>query len=170
MTIRALTLIVASVLTLSGSAAAQAAPGNSGSRLTLRGLDGREHEVTAKELGGFAHVDTSVDAHDVNGRYGGVSLVDLLSLVGAPRGDSLRGKALTTYIVVQASDGYRVVFSLAELAPGFTDRIAILADSRNGAPLSSDEGPYRLIVPDEKRPARWARQVVRIELRSAAVP
>jgi hypothetical protein len=91
----------------------------------------------------------------------------LLTLVGAPHGDSLRGAALTTYIVVQAADGYRVVFSLAEFDPGFTDRIAILVDSRNGAPLPPDKGPYRLIVPDEKRPARWARQVLRFELRSA---
>ena len=167
---RTLALILLSLVALNGPADAQSAPNSSGARLTLRGLDGQEHEVTAKEFARFTRVDTSVSAHRVSGRYSGVSLSDLLTLVGAPRGDSLRGKALTTYVVVQAADGYRVVFSLAEFDPGFTDRIAILVDSRNGAPLPADEGPYRLIVPDEKRPARWARQVVRIELRSAPAP
>lgn len=47
---------------------------------------------------------------------------------------------------------------------------AILADTRDGKPLDAHEGPYRIIVPGEKRPGRWVRQVQRIELRFAAPP
>jgi hypothetical protein len=39
-----------------------------------------------------------------------------------------------------------------------------LADAKNGALLDSTEGPFQIIAPDEKRPARWAKWVVRIRL------
>ena len=70
-------------------------------------------------------------------------------------------------MTIEATDGYRVLFSLAELDPGFTDRVVILADRVSGQPLPASEGPYRLIVPGEKRPARWAGQVTRITLSRA---
>ena len=69
------------------------------------------------------------------------------------------GKALTTYLLVKAADGYQVVFALPELDPGFTDRVIFLADRRDDKPLSPKEGPLRIIVPGEKRQARWVRQV-----------
>jgi hypothetical protein len=84
--------------------------------------------------------------------------------VNAPLGDSLRGRSLGTFVTVEATDGYRVLFSIAELDARFTDRVVIVADAKDGRPLPAAEGPYRLIVPGEKRPARWARQVVRITL------
>ncbi len=146
---------------------AHVASAQSAGKLTLRGLDGHDHVVTAAEWSKLARVDTTVSAHRVSGRYSGVLLTDLLALVHTPLGDSLRGKALATYVVVVAADKYRVVFSPAEFDPGYSDRIAIVADRKDGAPLAADEGPYHLIVPGEKRPARWAKQVVRIEVRTA---
>jgi hypothetical protein len=132
--------------------------------LALRGLDGRERAVSAADLSRLARHDTTVSAHDVKGRYSGVALMDVLALIDAPRADSLRGRSLATYVLVEAADGYRVLFSIAELESGFTDRVVILADQKDGRPLPATEGPYRLIVPGEKRPARRVRQVVRISL------
>ena len=66
---------------------------------------------------------------------------------------------ITTYVLVTAADNYQTVFAVAELDPGFTDRVIFLADQRDGKPLSSTEGPLRIIVPGEKRHARWVRQV-----------
>ena len=63
------------------------------------------------------------------------------------------------YVMVSASDGYRVVFALAEFDPDFTDRIVILADRRDGHALAPPEGPFRLVVAEEKRHARWVREV-----------
>jgi hypothetical protein len=88
--------------------------------------------------------------------------------VGAPSGDALRGKELADYVVVDARDGYRVVFALAEFDAGYSDRIALLADRVDGKAIDSTTGPLRLVVPDEKRPARWVRQVTRITLMRAA--
>ena len=91
---------------------------------------------------------------------------DLLTRVGVPAGDGLRGRELAAAVVVTGADDYRVVFGVAEFDPGFTDRIAILADKRNGIALAGDEGPFQLILTGEKRPARWVRQVVSIEVQT----
>jgi hypothetical protein len=53
---------------------------------------------------------------------------------------------------------------LTLLDAGFMDRLTFLAYEKNGAPLDSTEGPFRLIAVGEKRPARWVRGVVRISL------
>ena len=112
---------------------------------------------------------TTVEAsdHGKPGTWQGVAFDELLKQAGAPLGDALRGGKLASYLVVGATDGYRVVFSLAEFDAAFGATRAILADTRDGKPLDAHEGPFRLVVPDEKRPGRWVRQVERIELRSA---
>ena len=66
---------------------------------------------------------------------------------------------MALYLLVEAADGYRVVFALPELDPAFTERMVLLADHRDGQPLTTTEGPLRLVVPDDKRHARWVRQV-----------
>jgi DMSO/TMAO reductase YedYZ molybdopterin-dependent catalytic subunit len=60
-----------------------------------------------------------------------------------------------------------VVFSLAELDSSFTDRIVILAYESEGKRLSHSKGPFRLIVPGEKKPARSSMQVVEFVVRYA---
>ena len=91
--------------------------------------------------------------------FTGVALVDLLRLAGVPLGTELRGGNMALYLLVDAADDYRVVFALPELDPAFTERVVLLADHRDGQPLAAAEGPLRLVVPDEKRHARWVRQV-----------
>src|SRR5215472_13876222 len=44
--------------------------------------------------------------------YEGVSIAELLHLVGVPQGENLRGTAMASYVLAEASDGYRVVFSV----------------------------------------------------------
>jgi hypothetical protein len=68
------------------------------------------------------------------------------------------------YVLVKARDGYAAVFALPEFDAGFTDRVILLADRRDGHPLDAVEGPLRLVVPDEKRRARWVRQVIDIQV------
>ena len=119
----------------------------------------------------FAHLPrTSVQVHEHAGTavtYTGVLLRDIVAAAGVPLGDQLRGDRLALYLVVDAADGYRVVFALPELDAAFTDRVVLVADRRDEQPLSATEGPLRLIVPDEKRHARWIRQVVAITIRRA---
>ena len=89
----------------------------------------------------------------------------ILERAGVPRGEKLRGKALRAIVVITASDGYQVVFTLADTDPAFTDRVIILADRKDGKPLPEKEGPFRIVVPSEKRPARWIRNVKTIAIK-----
>jgi hypothetical protein len=66
--------------------------------------------VTAADLVAMPRITVTVAAVT----YGGVLLDDVLKRAGVPTGSSLRGKALTTYILVEAQDGYQVAFSLGE--------------------------------------------------------
>ena len=142
----------------------------SAASVELIGRSGAVRSVSAAELAGMTRREVQATSHQVTGTFAGVPISDLLALVGAPRGDSLRGPALATYVQVEAADGYRVVFALAELDPGFTDRVVLLADRKDGAPLTARDGPFQLVVPGEKRPARWVRQVRRIRVVTATPP
>jgi DMSO/TMAO reductase YedYZ molybdopterin-dependent catalytic subunit len=113
---------------------------------------------------------TTVTRKDHDGKehtYSGVILADLLKKAGATLGADLKGKNLIKYILVTAADNYQVVFALAELDKAFTDRTIILADQVDGKPLPAGEGPFRIIVQDEKKPARCIREVVSIQVLSA---
>lgn len=74
---------------------------------------------------------------------------------------------MSLYLLVEAADGYRVVFALPELDAAFTDRKVYLATRRDGKALTDKEGPFRIVVPDDKRPARWVRQVTALRIRQA---
>jgi hypothetical protein len=114
--------------------------------------------LSATDEGG--HTDT----------YAGVSLRDLLTKLGAPAGTAIRGKAMLAYIIVGATDNYHVLFTLPELDPSYTDHIVLIADTRNGTAIGPESGPYRLIVPFEKRQARWVKNATDITLTNAPLP
>ena len=69
-----------------------------------------------------------------------------------------------TWVVVEAADGYRAAFALAELDPAFIDRVILLADHRDGKSLAAKDGPLQIIVPGEKKHARWVKQVIRLKV------
>jgi hypothetical protein len=71
-----------------------------------------------------------VNPHDKKTeKYEGVALEEILRKAGVPQGDALRGPAMATYVLAEAADGYRVVFSLAELDAGIADSEVIVADA-----------------------------------------
>jgi DMSO/TMAO reductase YedYZ molybdopterin-dependent catalytic subunit len=102
-------------------------------------------------------------------KYEGVALEEILRKAGVPQGDALRGPAMATYVLAEAADGYRVVFSLAELDAGIADSEVIVADTMEGTPLGDKLGPFRLVAPHEKRPARWVRMLRSITVVRATV-
>lgn len=96
--------------------------------------------------------------------YEGVLLSELLKRAGVPGGADLRGNAVATYLLASASDGYQVVFSLAEVDPGFTNNDVIVADTVDGKPLFAYQGPFRIVAPKDTRGARSIRMLQRIEV------
>jgi hypothetical protein len=93
--------------------------------------------------------------------YSGASFVEVLKAGGLllDSGMARIREIVKTTVVVDAADGHRAVSSLAELYPGFLDRVTLLADTKDKRPLPPGEGPFRIIVPSEKRRGRWVSQV-----------
>jgi DMSO/TMAO reductase YedYZ molybdopterin-dependent catalytic subunit len=124
------------------------------------------HPLTldAAALAKLPHVTVQASDHGVNGNWLGVPLSAILSAAGVPLGEALRGKEMALYVRISAADGYRVVYALAELDPQFRAEPVILADRHDGEALGAKEGPLRIIAPTDRRPARWIRQVTRIDV------
>ncbi len=136
-----------------------------GPALTLIGEDGRTRVLARAELLALPQLEVhAVDRDSTGLRFRGPTLRSLLTLVGAPTGQALRGPSLTLVVLAEATDGYRVVYSLAELDEQFGAREAILALTQDGVPLSARDGPYRVVISGERHHARWARQIVRLRL------
>ena len=135
------------------------------SALVVKGEVETPLKLTMHELKAMPVAKVSVKDHDGSSAvYEGVPLHEILKKAGVPEGESLRGPALQLCLVVKAADNYKVVFSLAELDPLFTDKQVLLAFRRNGEALDAKAGPLRLVIPDQKRQARWVRQVTEIEV------
>ncbi len=101
----------------------------------------------------------ALQVDDAPAQFQGVTLASLLSLAGVQLGDKLRGPRMAEALLVEATDGYKAVFALAEVDPAFAVREIILADKRDGKLLDEKEGPLRIVAPGDKRAARWVRQV-----------
>jgi hypothetical protein len=143
------------------------APPAEGNRLLLSA--GPDHAPVALSLADFRalpHVTITVHNGHTNAdeAYSGIPLATLLEKVNAPLGKELHGEAMTSYVIATGSDGYSVVLSLAEVDPEFHAGQVLVADAREGKPLEKN-GPFQLIVSDDKRPARWVHNLVSITLR-----
>jgi len=105
------------------------------------------------------------DRDEKDHTFSGVSLHEILKLAGVTVGKELHGENLSKYLLARAGDGYEVLFSLAELDPEFTNRVVILADQMDGKPLAAGKGPFRIVVPEEKKPARCIFEVTNLIVR-----
>ncbi|HWA94228.1 MAG TPA: hypothetical protein VG844_06470 [Terracidiphilus sp.] len=93
--------------------------------------------------------------------YAGVPLTDLLTPLGVPA--KPHGKDFKLYVVVEGADGYKVVYSAAEVTPDVHDATVLVADTEDGKPIG-DDGPLKLVATGEKRPARWVRNLASISV------
>jgi hypothetical protein len=100
--------------------------------------------------------------------YSGVSLKELLEHAGAGFNPERQQENLATVVVIESVDGPSVVFATAEFDSALTDKRVLLADSKDGKALVAPEGPFRIIVPDEKEPTRWSKQVWAIYIAQVA--
>ena len=155
-------IIFAAIVCWSGAAAAQSARS-----LTVGGEVHSPLTLSAADLAAMPRASAAVaDDHGAKATYDGVPVVEILKRAGAPLGKDLRGPNMTVCVVAGGSDGYKVVFALAEFDPGFTVQVILLADRRDGKPLDAREGPLRLIVPDDRRHARWVRGAVSLTVKN----
>jgi DMSO/TMAO reductase YedYZ molybdopterin-dependent catalytic subunit len=120
--------------------------------------------LSAEDLAKMPRASVRTTNNGIETVYEGVWLHEVLKKAGAPQGGELRGKALASYVLAEAQDGYQVVFSLGELDPSFIDNEILLADTANGKPLFGAQGRFRLVVPKDKPGARSVRMLTRLEV------
>jgi DMSO/TMAO reductase YedYZ molybdopterin-dependent catalytic subunit len=138
-----------------------AAPTTATTRLEIKGSVATPLSLTAEDLRHMPR-KTLVVANPHTQRketYDGVLVEELLKRAGVLQGEPLRGRALATYVLAEAEDGYRVVFSLGELDSSIQESEIMVADQMDGAAIGDKVGPFRLVAPHEKRPARWVRML-----------
>ncbi len=134
--------------------------------VTVTGLAGQKLEFGAADIDALPHQPVTLQLEGGKSEAcDGVALNAILAKVGAPQGKALRGMDMADVVEVGAADGYRVALALAETDPLMRPSpVVFLADRCNGGPIVAPEGPYRLIVVGDGRPARSARQVTSITL------
>ena len=160
----AIKVLIAAVAMILLGCDATALEGPSTATITVKSEDGVAQNFDGPALAKLPQHTVTAEAHAKKVTCDGPNVIDVLAKVGAPQGEALRGKALTLYARVSASDGYRAVYSLAELDPAMHENVPILTSHCDGAALDAKDGPFRIIFPGEKRPARWVRQVTAIDL------
>lgn len=145
--------------------------------LRVEGVAGRDGvakpplTLTLDELQAMPRAKVQVRMRDEKDHtFEGVPLAEIFKRAGLPSGEALRGTVLSRYVMMTAHDGYRVLFSLPELDPAFNDTHVLVADRMDGAVLGPQAGPLRVVIPGEKREARWIRMVEKIEVLAAPEP
>ena len=95
--------------------------------------------------------------------YTGVELAGLLAKYGAPFDKAGEKKIFHSYLRVEGTDHYFVLYSGAEVQNAIHNADVLVAISMDGKPLGED-GQIKLVASGEKRPARWVRNLSSITL------
>jgi hypothetical protein len=129
-------------------------------------FEGKSADWTPTALAALPHKTVTVHNEHTKAdeTYSGVPLIDLLAKLGVSA--KPMGKYMAFYLVAVGSDGYKAVYSMAEVNPDVHDATVIVADAEGGKPLAAD-GPLKLIASRETRPARWVRNLVAIKVQAA---
>jgi hypothetical protein len=147
------------LLLLAGPAGAE---GSAPVRLSKAG--GTGVALTAESLAKLPPLEQDVTFQTAKGsksaRYKGVLLWDILKANGLVD-ESGHHNELRQVFSVTGADGYRIDFSVGEIAPDFGNKAIMLSTEQDGKALA----PPTLTVPGDRRGARNVRDVVGIEVR-----
>lgn len=144
---------------------AAALPAQTAAPLAVLGPDGTVQTLSASQLQALPRITGTATAHETRFSFEGVDLRDVLRLAGVTPVDTLRRGQLRRVVVFVGADGYSAIIALSELDPSIGGRRAVLVDREDDRALPTGRGPRRIIVEGDRRPSRWVRQVVRIEVR-----
>src|SRR5262245_45236275 len=68
--------------------------------------------LTSADVATMPRTKVTASAHNVESTFEGVTIRELLTRAGVAEGEALRGRPLSTAVVVTGADGYRVVFGM----------------------------------------------------------
>jgi DMSO/TMAO reductase YedYZ molybdopterin-dependent catalytic subunit len=153
-------LLLAATFALAHRAPAEPPPQSAaaGARLEVAGAAPSPLSLSAADLKALPRTAMQAGSQQPQ-RFEGVALTEVLRRAGVPLGGELAGEWLGSYVVATGADGYRVAFSVGELDGGFGNAQVLVADSVDGAALAEGQGPFRLVVPGDRRAARWVRNL-----------
>ncbi len=131
----------------------------SAAELTIQPPGGAAKVLTQADLEGLPRESVKLGAKT----YEGPILAYVLRAGGMPVGAKLHGDPLRAYAVVSGKDGFKAVYSLAELDRDYHAGTVILADKVDGAPLDDKAAPWRLVLSEDKKAWRSVYGVTKIE-------
>jgi hypothetical protein len=120
--------------------------------------------LSAEDISKMPSHTIGVNEHGKDISYTGVLVYDVLVKTGVPMGAQLRGKVLSSYMLATAKDGYAVLYALPEFDPAFTNAQPLIATAADSKPLDANQGPFRIVMPQDKKPARSLRMLQMIEI------
>jgi DMSO/TMAO reductase YedYZ molybdopterin-dependent catalytic subunit len=133
-------------------------------------LNGRDTTLAPAVLERLPRASVVVRGHEGTDRHlTGIPLRAVLEAAGLDTAE-VHGPDLARSLVIEARDGYRVAFGLADLDSLITGRALLLAYGADGASLDERQGPWQLIVPGDLHARRSVRQVVAIRVLPASSP
>jgi len=132
--------------------------------LTLT-IDGKTTTLSVAEL--QAMPQKTVTVHNPHTKrdesYTGVELSDLLAKYGLALDRTTQRKVLHSYLRVEGTDHYFVLYSAAEVEGEIHNGDVIVATGMNGSGLGED-GAIKLVSSQDKKPMRWVRNITKITL------
>jgi hypothetical protein len=121
-------------------------------------------QLSAESLGQLPAVTATTayrSSHGIqSGIYKGVLLWDILIHQGLVTEN--HKAALRNVVIVTATDGHQVAFSVGEIAPDFGNREILLAYEMNDAPIPDG---LRMVVPGDLRGTRHIKDIKTLEFR-----
>jgi len=98
--------------------------------------------------------------------YSGVPVGDLLAKAGFVVIPATHREMLRSFLRVEGTDKYWVLYSLTEVEGSEHDGDVLVATSMDGKGLGAD-GELKLISTGDKKPQRWVRNLAAITVKSA---
>jgi hypothetical protein len=131
-------------------------------------VDGKATTLSVAELSAMPQKTVNVynEHMKTDETYTGVLLGDLLAKYGLPVDKTTHQKMLRSYIVAEGMDKYWVLYSVTEVEGSEHNGDVIVATSIGGKPLGED-GQFKLVDSEDKKPQRWVRNLSAITVKSA---
>ena len=132
-------------------------------------IDGKATTFSVAELKAMPQKTVKVhNAHtNADEIYSGVALGDVLAKAGFVADKTTQKKMLHSYLRIEGTDKYWVVYSLTEVEASEHDGDVMVATSMEGPNGLGSDGALKLVSTEDKKPQRWVRNLTAITLTTA---
>jgi hypothetical protein len=120
-------------------------------------------DLTVDTLEKLAPVSADWTSHGEKHSVYGAPLDKVLTQMGFSPGEKKR-PGYRKVLIATGADGFKAVFSTAELMESMGATRALLVWKVDGKPLPKEQGDFRLVVLTDKEGARSVYQLVKLEL------